>query len=57
MEYGGFVGYIDDLFIKKEYRRLGIANCGLAALEKEFVGYIDDLFIKKEYRRLGIANC
>nr|MBP6740802.1 GNAT family N-acetyltransferase [Leptospiraceae bacterium] len=35
MEYGGFVGYIDDLFIKKEYRRLGIANCGLAALEKE----------------------
>jgi GNAT superfamily N-acetyltransferase len=35
MEYSGFVGYIDDLFVKKEYRKLGVANCGMAALEEE----------------------
>ncbi len=35
MEYGSFIGYIDDLFVRKEYRRLGIANCGLAAILKE----------------------
>jgi GNAT superfamily N-acetyltransferase len=35
MEYGGPVGYIDDLFVRSEHRRKGAARAGLDALVDE----------------------
>ena len=32
MEFGGLLGYIDDLFVKQDYRRQGVARAGLEAL-------------------------
>ena len=32
MEFGGLLAYIDDLFVKPEFRRLGVARAGLEAL-------------------------
>ena len=32
MEFGGLLGYIDDLFVKQSYRRLGVARAGLVTL-------------------------
>jgi GNAT superfamily N-acetyltransferase len=35
MEFGGLIGYIDDLFVRKAHRRLGAATAGLEALVAE----------------------
>jgi ribosomal protein S18 acetylase RimI-like enzyme len=35
MEFGGFSGYIDDLFVRPAYRRRGAASVGLNALLAE----------------------
>jgi GNAT superfamily N-acetyltransferase len=35
MEYGGLIGYIDDLFVRAEYRRRGAATAGVEALVAE----------------------
>lgn len=35
MEHGGLSGYVDDLFVAKEYRRQGAATLLLLELEKE----------------------
>jgi ribosomal protein S18 acetylase RimI-like enzyme len=35
MEYGGLCGYIDDLFVRVEYRRRGAATIGVEALVAE----------------------
>ena len=32
MEFGGLLGYIDDLFVKPAFRRQGVARAGLEAL-------------------------
>ena len=32
MEFGGLLGYIDDLFVKQAFRRQGVARAGLVAL-------------------------
>ena len=35
MEFGGLLGYIDDLFVKQDYRRRGVARAGLDVLLEE----------------------
>ncbi len=35
MEFGGLLGYIDDLFVKQDHRRRGVARAGLAVLLDE----------------------
>lgn len=35
MEFGGLSGYIDDLFVRPEYRRKGAANAAVKALFSE----------------------
>ena len=35
MEFGGLIGYVDDLFVRVEYRRQGAARVGLDALVAE----------------------
>lgn len=35
MEFGGLTGYIDDLFVRAEYRRRGAATAGVEALVAE----------------------
>lgn len=35
MEYGGVSGYVDDLFVRPECRRQGVAAAGMAALLEE----------------------
>lgn len=35
MEFGGLIGYIDDLFVRKTHRRNGAATAGLDALLAE----------------------
>ena len=35
MEFGGLIGYIDDLFVRKVHRRQGAATAGLDALVAE----------------------
>jgi ribosomal protein S18 acetylase RimI-like enzyme len=35
MEFGGLSAYIDDLFVRVEYRRQGAATAGLEALLEE----------------------
>lgn len=66
MEYGSSIGYIDDLFVRKEYRRLGIANCGLAAIQSECekfqlkglvveVGELNEAAVKL-YEKIGLTK-
>jgi len=38
MEYGGLIGYIDDLFVRPSHRRRGAARAGLDALFAECRG-------------------
>jgi ribosomal protein S18 acetylase RimI-like enzyme len=35
MEFGGLMGYIDDLYVRPEYRRRGAATAGIQALVAE----------------------
>lgn len=35
MEFGGLIGYVDDLFVRPAYRRRGAARAGLEALVAE----------------------
>ena len=35
MEFGGFSGCIDDLFVRRSHRRLGVSRAGLEALVAE----------------------
>jgi ribosomal protein S18 acetylase RimI-like enzyme len=35
MEFGGLIGYIDDLYVRPEHRRRGAATAGVAALVDE----------------------
>jgi ribosomal protein S18 acetylase RimI-like enzyme len=35
MEYGGLDAFVDDLFVRSKFRRLGLGRCGLDALLAE----------------------
>ncbi|MCJ7744070.1 MAG: GNAT family N-acetyltransferase [Dehalococcoidales bacterium] len=35
MEYGGLAAFVDDLFVRSKFRRLGLGRCGLDALLAE----------------------
>lgn len=65
MEYGGPIGYIDDLFVRAEHRRMGAARVALDALVAECrrrrcralyveVGSSNDAAMAL-YRRYGMA--